>query len=273
MFKHCRFGRFDLLSKQCWIDKGFIELFRSASMEQFDDFTYERIEKKGKLIRAEQEKNIIYFEVTPVPGKLGFYIKTEFPKLQNLVWRLIHFRIDQLASRHELNLLRFYKKNNIQVVNPVAWGEKRVFGIPVSGFLVQEEVKGDEFTELVKTVSNYERIKLIKAYGKLLGEIHSKGIFSSAVRVTDLICTSTVNEKWEDINLVIIDRESGELVNEKFTYSKCQYSLSFLLKRFIFYIDQPSTKEKCYFLKTYLDYLTVESKPEFKKLYRAIMVN
>jgi len=64
--------------------------------------------------------------------------------------------------------------------------------------------------------------------------------WSSAVRVIDLICTSDINIPWREISLVVIDREKGKLVWEKFTFDKCAYSLSFLLKRFMYLsVNQP----------------------------------
>ena len=143
-------------------------------------------------------------------------------------------------------------------------------GVPVSGFLVQEEVPGQEFTELMKNGSSRERIKLMKAYGKLIADLHSKGIISSVVRVTDLICTSTINKEWDAISLVIIDREKGKLEQEEFTFDSCVYYLSFILKRFFVFIGEPTGKEVCYFLKTYLEHLTVATKPDFRKLFFSV---
>jgi tRNA A-37 threonylcarbamoyl transferase component Bud32 len=257
-----------LFSKHCWIDEKYNYLFVSSPFSCYEDFVRDDF---GKMIRVEQEKSITFFDISQVGKKKGFYLKREFPKWYKLVKRFINFKDEStLATLHELQLIRFYQENNISVVVPVAWGEKRVFGIPVSGFLVQEEVLGVEFTSLMKSASRQERIKLMRAYGKLIAELHSKGIISSAVRVTDLICTSSLNVKWDDISFTIIDRENGEIEYEKFTFEKCVHCLSFIMKRFFVFIGKPTGKEVCYFLKSYLEYLNIDAKPILKKLYFSI---
>lgn len=254
--------------KHCWIDENYEELFRSASLSHYGDFYRDDL---GKAIRIENEKSISFFEIRHAGEKCGFYIKKEFPKWHQVVRKfLIHRKRYKLASSHELQLIRFYDENNIPVVVPVALGERRIFGVPVSGFLVQQEVKGQEFTELMKNGSRWDRVKLMKAYGKLIAELHSKGVISSTVRVTDLICTSTINTEWDAISLVIIDREKGKPEPEEFTFDKCVYYLSFILKRFFVFIGDPTSKEVCYFLKIYLEHLAVATKPDFKKLFNKI---
>ncbi len=255
-------------SEHCWIDKNYTELFSSASLSHYSDFVNNGL---GESIRVEEEKRIRFFQINQSGKQYGFYIKIEFPKWYKVIKKILSRRHSHaLASSHELQLLKFYKKNNISVVVPVAWGERRVCGIPLAGFLVQEEVQGREYTQLVKNGSKEERLKLIKAYGKLVADLHSKGILSSAVRVTDLICTSDINIPWREISLVVIDREKGKLVPEEFTFDKCTYSLSFLLKRFYVFIGEPTLKEVCCFLNVYLENLDVTTKPVFKKLFHSI---
>ena len=257
-----------MFSKHCWIDDNYSDLFNSSSFCCYDDFVRGGF---GKLIRVEQEKSITFFDIDQAGLKKGFYLKWEFPKWYKVVKRFLDFKNEnKLASLHELQIIQFYLENNLPVVTPVAWGEKRIFGIPVSGFIVQKEVQGVEFTSLMETASRQERMKLMRAYGKLIAELHSKGIISSTVRVTDLICTSSINIKWDEISFVIIDRENGEIEYEKFTFQECVHCLSFILKRFFVFIGEPTSKEICYFLKTYLKYLDIEDKPIFKQLYYSI---
>lgn len=258
----------NFVSQHLWIDRHFTSLFHSNALHCYEDFLQVPDEQ---TIRLEDEKSITYFEFKSQEQQVGFYLKREFPKWLKLFKKFLNYKSEnKLASLHELHLLQFYAENNILVVTPVAWGEKRVFGIPVAGFLVQKEVRGKDFTTLVKNGSPRERIKLLKAYGKLIGELHTKGIFSSTVRVTDLVCTSDINTEWNKMSLVIIDREKGKLEVEKYTFNKCIYYLSFILLRFRFFVGTPSAKEVCYFLKTYLEYLDIQERPLFKEIYSVI---
>ena len=258
-----------LFSEECWIDENYYDLFHSNQLGKFNDFIDKNL---GKTIRVEPEKSIRFFHINHAGKKNGFYIKNVFPKWYRTVKKFFIYGTNiKISSSYELQLIRFYNFNNVPVVFPVACGVRRLFGIPVSGFLVQKEVKGEKFTKLVKNGSSSERIKLIKAYGKLIAELHSKGIISSVVRVTDLISPSSTDKNWNDISLIIIDREKGKLGKENLTIEKCVYYLSFILKRFKVYIDKPTTKEMCYFLKTYLEHLAIQAKPDFKHLYHLII--
>jgi len=256
---------FDCLTNNFWVDENYKQLFDSASFSKPEDFINKNI---GQLVRAEPEKSIRFFEIKQFGKTFGFYLKHDHPKWFTGIKRFIrHQYAYKLAALHELQMIRLYQSQSVSVVIPVAWGEQRICGIPVRGFLIQEQVKGREFTDLAKNGSGAERIKLIRAYGKLVANLHSKGLISSVVRVTDLICTSNVDIKWENITLVIIDREKGKLELEEFSLEKCIVALSSIFLRFNVYIDEPKIKEICYFLKTYLKYLDVEIKPSFRELF------
>jgi hypothetical protein len=248
-----------------WIDDKYNSMFEATDFTVFDDIFDGTF---GQLIRKEPEKKICFFKISQFDPGLGFYVKQERPKFFTYVkYFLKNRRLYQLNMRHELALIRLYEKQNIPVVEPVAWGERKIFGVPVRGFLILREVAGSEFVRLVKDGCMKERKKLILAYGKLVAELHSKGLISTVARVTDLICTSSVDIPWDDITLVIIDREKGPLEPESYSVEKAGYALSSILVRFVFYINAPSKTEIRLFLQTYLEYLNVDSKPSFRDLF------
>ncbi len=248
-----------------WVGEKFKEIFEYASLNNFENLYSDDL---GQLIREESEKSIRYFQVYHKGSTLGYYVKKECPAfISHLKYLIKKNRFCKLNTQHEFNLIQLYQRQGIAVVEPVALGERRVLGIPIRGFLVQKEVVGHELVDLMKEGSKEERIKLLKAYGKLVGELHSKGLITSIVRVTDLICVSPMDSSWKDIRLMVIDREKGPLKIEKFTSAKAASILSSILIRFFIYVDAPSAKEVRCFLRTYLKCLNVKEEISFSEFF------
>ncbi len=248
-----------------WFNRKYNCFFEESSLTEFNKFNDPDL---GILIRKEREKTVRYFTLERQGETLGFYIKESRPSLlSHLKYLVKQRRFCKLTTRHELDLLRLYKEQGVSVVDPAVWGEKRFFGIPVSGFLVQREVVGKELTELLIRGDSQERISLLRAYGKFVARQHSAGLLSSVARVTDMICTSQQNRPWDDIVLVVIDRERGPLCSESYSLEKASKSLADILVRFLIYVGVPTTKEICYFLKTYLQNIEIDKKPSFHELF------
>lgn len=254
-----------------WIDDKYLDIFTGASLGDSKVFYNNDV---GELIREEPEKKIRYFKIDSNGLNYGFYIKTESPNLLSQIKHLIKKRkFYRLSTRHELDLIRLYQSQGVSVVEPVALSEKYLLGIPIRGFLIQREVVGQELVDLMRGGTSEERIKLVKAYGKFVADLHSKGLISTVPRATDLICTSSLDIKWQNITLVVIDREKGPLQLERFSIDKVGHALSSILVRFIIYIDVPSTKEVLCFLRAYLKYLQVDHKPSLRNIYSITVRN
>ena len=254
-----------IIKNYLWISEQFNEVLESASLNNSESFYSDKF---GHLIRQESEKSIRYFQINHKGAKFGFYVKKEHPTFSShLKYFLKKRRFCKLNTRHELDLIQLYQRLGVSVVEPVALGEQRVLGIPIRGFIIQKEVVGHEFIDLMKEGSSEERIKLLKAYGKLVGELHSKGLITSIVRVTDLICVSPMDVPWEDIKLMVIDREKGPLKIEQFSSAKAASILASILIRFFIYVDSPSVKEVQCFLRSYLKHLNVNEKIFFREIF------
>ncbi len=252
---------------QIWIADKYRSIFEASSSINLNDLFSG---SPGKVVRIEDEKRIYYFSIGQSNSKLCFYLKQEKPKLiTHLKHILKNRKFYYFRTRHELELLRMYKAQGVPVVEPVAWGEQSIFGIPIRGFLVQLEVQGKEFTDLVKKATTYERTKLIRAYGKFVADLHSKGLISSVARVTDLICTSPLDGPQQSVTLVVIDRESGLLQVEPYTIETVSAALASTLIRFFIYIGPPSNRDVKLFLSAYLRNLSVIDRPSFRSIYLA----
>ncbi len=110
-------------------------------------------------------------------------------------------------TARELLILELFRDHGIPVMNAVAWGERQVFGLSISGFILVEEVVGKEFVGLYRISSLCTRRRLMWVHGELMGTLHERGI-ESKVHPRDLICVSEDYATFRKC-LVVIDRERG----------------------------------------------------------------
>jgi hypothetical protein len=111
------------------------------------------------------------------------------------------------SAIRELFILELFRDQGIPVMNAVAWGEHKVFGWPVKGFILVEAVVGGKFVEVYRDVSLRSRRRMMWVYGELMGVLHHRGI-KSKVLLRDLILISQDYSTFRKC-LVLIDREHG----------------------------------------------------------------
>jgi hypothetical protein len=155
-----------------------------------------------------------------------------------------------ISTTHEFHLFNLYKKLGFPVVKCVAYGEKLLFNAPVEGFIIQEAVVGEEYTVLFKKSPCMVQRTLISAYGILSARLHLKGLISSIVRVTDLVCTR-YSENFHKVKFVIIDREKGPLEIESITFTKVTDSLASILVRHLIYCGEMKNEYFTMFFDSY----------------------
>lgn len=119
-----------------------------------------------------------------------------------------HPKRELLVSTRECRLLEMCRREGIEVMATVAWGERRLFFWPVAGFVLADEVRGEEFAELYLESGPRQQRKMMYAYGALVGAMHRKRI-NSKVRPRDMICRDRSFEGYAG-SLVLIDRERGK---------------------------------------------------------------
>lgn len=256
-----------LTNTRTWIDERYEGLFPIAA-----DGRHAAIDgnvfPEADVVRLESEKRILYLKKQCGSETLGFYVKIEEPGLPQLWQRFIRKRLrPRLRVSHEFQLLDVYRRLGIPAAEAVALVEQRFLGIPVRGLIIQKEVVGREFTELLKSSDEKTRKRLLRAYGRLMGELHSKGIISSTVRVTDIICVSDISVPWRDIELVIIDREHGPLEPERYDVDLVCEKLASLLSKYIVYVNEPSPGDLAAFVHGYFSYLSVAEMPDKKMIH------
>jgi hypothetical protein len=156
----------------------------------------------------------------------------------------------RMVTERELELLRLLETQGVPVMHPLAWGSKRLLGIPLSGFLLVEEVEGKRFTEMYESLDDLGRRRLMNAYGALAGFMHKRGL-DSIVRVTDMIC---VSQDFNDFkrSLVVIDREYGSIRRKNISFGKRCEQLGKMFAKMLRWIGLPTDREVISFTKGYL---------------------
>lgn len=138
-------------------------------------------------------------------------------------WLLGH-RPESAPVREYLMLKRL-REAGLPAARPVAWGQKRVLGVPVEGFLLTEAVEGQPFEQLLLNSEGEARLRWIEAMGSLLGRLHTTGFFH-ILRVKDLIATP-------EGRLVMIDREVAHPWPRRFSPARCQQGLARCAAKYI----------------------------------------
>lgn len=112
----------------------------------------------------------------------------------------------------------------------VAYGERRLCGWPVGGFLLVEEVQGAEVAEVYRSCSTVTRHRLMEALGEYLGRLHESGFFQ-AVRLKDLFLNEGLNRADGVFDFVLIDRETSKPGPSRFTKKRSLETLARAARR------------------------------------------
>jgi hypothetical protein len=236
-----------LLKKRIYFEPGGERLFAGLHLDDYDavmDFSGGRLvaQNPGKTIRVLEEKSD--------HGLKRYYLKQVIsqrtPELLKSVFKPKPMRIITSRERH---LLKFLKKQGIPVMETAAWGTKEIFGIPLGGFLLVEEVKGKDFVDVYGESDRAARNRMMEGYGRLAGHMHRKGL-DSLVRVTDIIC---VSDDFRDFkkSMVLIDREWGALEIKTFSFDERCYQLGKMFVKMVRFIGMPKPDDVIHFMKGY----------------------
>lgn len=113
---------------------------------------------------------------------------------------------------------------------PVAWGERRLLGWPLEGFLLVREVPGRDVASCFDAFAPVQRRALIASVGRLIGRLHAQG-FYHPVRLKDLILDEA--GQGDADSLVLIDRETSKPWPSRFSRQFCLTSLARTYRRTI----------------------------------------
>lgn len=121
-----------------------------------------------------------------------------------------------VACVREKQLVQLLIEQGFEVMPVLAWGEKRIFGIPTQGFLLVGEVAGQALKDQFEKADQEERLQLLRKMGQLLGRLHANGFFHK-LRFQDVIVSKE--------QLVMIDRGTFKPWSSRFSIQKSRKAL------------------------------------------------
>jgi tRNA A-37 threonylcarbamoyl transferase component Bud32 len=142
--------------------------------------------------------------------------------LRHLLRPMLFGHLPCSGPLRELKMLQQLRARGFLTMEPVAWGERRVSGIPRQGFLLVKAVEGEEVVLLASKHGDDALSELASQIGHLLARLHLAGFFQP-VRLKDLIKTNA--------GLVLIDRETSKPWRSFFSKRRCSNSLRRSLSR------------------------------------------
>ena len=177
----------------------------SMGLSEFQDFVDY---SDGLLVSRPSKRPVRSLYLTVAGHRRKYFLKQAgVESLRGVLKAWRRLQAPHSSAFRELLILELFRDQGIPAMNAVAWGERKVFGWPVRGFLLVEEVVGRAFVENYRDASLRSRRRMMWVYGELMGTLHHRGIMSK-VRLRDLIWISQ-NYKTFRKCLVVIDRERG----------------------------------------------------------------
>ncbi|PKN62563.1 MAG: hypothetical protein CVU57_23770 [Deltaproteobacteria bacterium HGW-Deltaproteobacteria-15] len=235
-----------ILKKKVYVEPGQEGLLERLNLHSYDSIIGM---SGGRLVSQSRRKSIrVIWDAGRDPKRyfLKSLTRQRYTDILKSVLKPGPMRIITCRERH---LLRFLKENGIPVMETAAWGVEEIFGIPISGFLIVEEVKGKDFVEVYREGNRSTRNRMMEGYGRLVGHMHTNGL-DSLVRVSDIMC---VSEEYEDFrkSMVLIDREWGALKAKTFSLDDRCYQLGKMFVKMVRFIGMPEPRDIIHFMEGY----------------------
>lgn len=215
------------MSLYCHISPSVAPLFSKGELDAEALFSSPEL---GEILSQESHgRELRRFSISADGKKHTFFLKRlgkePFLKTARM---LCYGKKPQSGPLRELRLLRCLREAGFLSMEPVAWGEKRFFGVPTGGFLVVREVVGQDVAALFDGFTGAERSCLSREIGCLVGRLHAAG-FYHPVRLKDLILAEA--SQGEPERLTLIDRETSKPWPAHFSRTACLRSLARAARR------------------------------------------
>jgi lipopolysaccharide kinase (Kdo/WaaP) family protein len=233
--------------KSLHIDQSIRPFLAKIGISQFQDFVNYSV---GKLVSRPSKRHVRTLYLDIAGEKRKYFLKQAGVQPIQLVLKAwSKFQLPCSDTARELLILELFRAHGIPVMSPVAWGECRVLGWSVRGFILVEEVVGKEFVEVYRDASLRSRRRLMRVHGELMGTLHQKGI-ESKVHPRDLICVSQDYSTFKKC-LVVIDRERGLTRQMNISLKKRAKTLAEIWVKGAFTIGRGERSELLAFLSGY----------------------
>lgn len=215
--------------KSVGIERAFLPWMEAAGLAGFRDFFEKPVGEPLSLDGNGRELRRISIEAEGV--RRTFYLKRigrePFAKLAQM---LLFGCRPRSGPLRELRLLQELQQAGFATMRQVAWGEKRLLGWPVGGFLLVEQVAGTEVADLFEEGDPELLRRLCHDLGAYLGRLHQAGFFQ-VVRLKDLFCPAVPTGAESGFAFVLIDRETSKPRRKRFSVNSAFHALARAARR------------------------------------------
>ncbi len=163
------------------INERFLEFLKGHGLADFDSLmSYEG----GTYLHKKRLRSVLRMKLGEGEGARVFYLKRHFSPPEEKLKSLIAWRNSE-GARNEWESILLLKASGIPTVEPVAFGEKKHFGIPRASMTLTEELYGapsvetyipelpSRFDDPAEAIS--KKRGLIKRLALLAKDFHNKG--------------------------------------------------------------------------------------------------
>lgn len=208
---------------------GFYRWGQVAGLETLDEFLHSPV---GELLDSGRNGRELRRITIGLQGQTRtFYLKRlarePFMKLAQM---LLFGYLPRSGPMREQLLLSRLNRAGFATMKTVAYGEKRRLGWPVAGFLLVEEVQGQDVAEFYRACPPVMRAQLLSALGRFFGRLHGAGFFQP-VRLKDIFLRGTFDGPGNGYEFVLIDRETSKPGSSAFTWKRALEALARTVRR------------------------------------------
>ncbi len=219
----------------------------------------------GTVVSFSDETQIIRLTLSDKQNSTFFIKRSLSASLNRSIAMFFRLAMPHTRSIKEFQLITHLRTNDFPAMVPVAWGEQRLFGLPIRGALVVKEIKGIELEEAFLNGDDHQRCKLVKQLGEFLGRLNKAGFFH-IIRLKDIIIADRKDEYWDANSLVLIDREVTKPWPRKFSAEKCCRCLARCYAKFIRAEFSLTRKQLVIFTDAYLNKVRSKWAPSRRNL-------
>jgi hypothetical protein len=213
------------------VKENYLLWMEAGGLRSWQDFVEKPV---GELISRDHKGRELRRISIEVDGSVRvFYLKRMGREpIAKLAHMLLFGRWPCSGPIRELRMLENLQQEGFATMRQAAYGEKRILGWPVGGFLMVEEVEGSEVGDLVKSGDSALLGKLYLDLGVYLGKLHIAGFFQ-VVRLKDLFCTAGLSKRENSFEFILIDRETSKPWKKRFSKKSCFDSLARTARRIL----------------------------------------
>lgn len=186
-----------MISKQFFhINEQYRERLEALNLTSFEQLMNSSV---GNVLESEPSRETRRIELNGQVAylKRQFFVAKRLCIESNLLLHKAHS-----PAVNEAIYIRQLKQQQFAVMNVMAVGEQRRAGFPCNGFILVDEVKGQQLDHFLNATDDHKITHtLLTAYGELVARLHQHG-FYAPLRIKDIIVTDA-----EQQQLVMIDRE------------------------------------------------------------------